>query len=560
MARKRKTESSPPPPVSVFTPVIPEPVSLPREVVSGHDAEQLRMLIMESNRRKCEALKLYEALDNSKPFHQNRKRMRLLIGSNQAGKTIAACAEFARVVTGQDPFNKYPKTDGKAFVFGLTGKHLGDPIYEKCFRAGAFKVIRDSSTGLWRAYHGVFDAHRAHEAKPAPPLIPRRFIRSISWDKKKERIPSMITFTTGWEAYFFSSLAAMPQGQSIDYWWIDEEPGREHLISELRPRCVARGGKGVWSATPQVASTQLFDLHDRAPDADTEEFHLHIKDNPHIAQEEKDALFRGLTPEEREVRWEGRFLFSSFLVYPEFSKVVHAWPNSQGWQVPADWTCYFSVDPGTQVCAIIFMAVPPPHVGRFTVIYDELYIERCDADKFGKMVGAKSTGKVYEFATIDSKASRVHDMGSGLQVEDQYRAALIKYGVQMRNGVGFKWGSTDEPAGRNSVHDYLRVTGSGKPGMYVVIERCPNLVREIERYRFMMDPQTRMPTDRPVKKMDHLVDSLRYLCHAKPYWRKNKPFQKKDSLAYQAFIRDKNRKRRDGAPSVSLGMGTQPGE
>lgn len=552
MARRRRNDAT----IDTFEATIPQPVAAPIQALTGLEAEELRELLSESYRRRIEGLKLYEPMPKAVRFHECRKRDRIIVGSNRSGKTTSAAVEFARAVTGQDPYNKYPKTNGKAFVFGLTGKHLGDPIYEKLFRAGAYHIIKDQVTGLWRAYHGVNDAHRISERKPAPPLIPRRFVRSISWDKKRENIPRFITFTTGWEVHFFSALAEIPKGQAIDLWWIDEEPGRDRLVAEMHARVVDRGGRGIWSVTPEVASMELFELHDRAGDADVEEVHLHIQDNPHIPQENKEAFFRSLTDQEREVKWEGRFLFSAFLVYPEFSKVVHAWPNSHGWQVPSDWALFTSTDPGRQVCAVTFYAVPPPSLGRFILAYDELYIEKCDADIMGRQVGARGRGRVFEAALIDSKASRITEMGSGLNIEDQYRKALVKYGFQMRHGVAYTWGSTDIQAGINSVHDLLRVNSAGRPGFYVIAERCPNLVREMERYRYTQDSSSKMPTDIPVKKYDHTCDTLRYIAAYGPTWKKPKQPKRRDSLAYEAFMRDKAAESRSsGGFSVSLGMG-----
>lgn len=446
----------------------------------------------------------------------------------------------------------------------MDGRHLGNVVYKKCFRAGAFDMVKDPLSGRWRAFHPVQDADLVHLKKPAPPLIPRRFIKSISWDEKKAHIPKIITMTNGWEIHFFSSLAELPQGQAIDGWWIDEEVKRENIIEELRARCIDRRGKGFWSATPQQGSNQLFDLHERSGDVDTETFHVHILDNPYVPEDEKEAFYRGLTEEQRRVRWDGQFLLSGFMVYPEFSKVIHAWPEQSGWQVPKDWAHYMSVDPGRQVCAVTFLAVPPPWLGRWVLIHDELYIEKCDADLFGKMVARKSIGgRVYEAALIDGHMGRVSDMGSGRNIEVQYQQALVKYDVQFRHGAGFTWGCDDVQAGLSAVREWLRIGAVGKPYLFVNLMACPNLVSEFARYRFNQDPKTKLPTDQPIKRNDHLMDTVRYFAMYNPQWRKPKSVEKKASPAFEAYLRKKKRasqKQSAGGldrPGISLGMGSQ---
>lgn len=554
------------------TVIPPELPPHPTENFTIADASQMRKIIEEAIRRRTEALRLYEPLPKTNVFHESQARIRLLIGSNRAGKTLSAAVELARAITGQDPHNKYPKANGVCFIFGLDERHIGNTIYKKVFRAGAFKMIKDEATGAWRAFRPVADAARAHLAKPAPPLVPTRFIKATAWREKKLHVPKMVTMTNGWEIHFYSSQAELPQGQDIDLWWIDEEVKRENVIEELLPRCADRRGRGWWSATPQVASTQLFDLHDRASggqrltdnscvslDQDVVEVHCHILDNPHIDQDEKDRLFRGWTEDQRKVRWDGKFAFSSFLVYPEFSLSVHAWPQEGGWQPPHDWAHYFIVDPGRQRCAVLFIAKAPPFIGNFAVAYDELYIKDCDAEQFGAAVGAKSNNRVYDLAIIDSHAGRINEMGSGRNIEEQYRQALVKHKVQMRNGVHFTWGSDDVDAGIQAVRDWLRISAAGQPTFKIHVARCPNLKWEFERYRFKPDPKTNLPTDSVVKKNDHLMDCLRYISLFNPTWKRPKDPVTKSSPAVEAMKRKNERKKlkKGGGETkgISLGLG-----
>lgn len=572
MARKRRRLPEVLHELPEGTIIPPELPPHPTERFSAADAAQIQELIEHLAHLRMESLRLYAPLPKTNIFHESDARVRLLIGSNRAGKTLAAAVELARAITGQDPYNKYPKTNGVFFIFGLDERHIGNTIYKKVFRAGAFKMVKDPVTNVWRAFSPVADAALAHLAKPAPPLVPQRFIKNIAWREKKAHVPKIISMVNGWEIHFFSSLAELPQGQDIDGWWIDEEVRRETVIEELLPRCADRRGRGWWSATPQVASTQLYDLHDRAnsgssltansaisEDGDVIEVHCHIVDNPHIEQAEKERLYRGWNEDQRKVRWDGKFAFSSFLVYPEFSLSVHAWPQNEGWQVPHEWSKFFVVDPGRQRCAVLFVAKPPPYIGNFYVAYDELYIKDCDADRFGRGVAEKSHERVYDLAIIDSHAGRISEMGSGRNIEEQYRQALIRHKVQFRNGPAFIWGADDVDAGIQAVREWLRIGSAGQPSFFLHLARCPNLKWEFERYRFKADPVHKVPTDVPIKKYDHLLDCLRYAAMRSPSWRKPKDYAKKLSPLVDVFRRKQARRAAkassQGSDHVSLGMG-----
>lgn len=168
---------------------------------------RLTRLVAEYLSREQESLQLYEQLDHLALFHASPAPERVLRGSNRSGKTITAAVEFARAVTGVDPYDKYPKSDGRAFIVGKDEKHNSEVIYRKLFRPGAFFVIKDKVTGKDRAFRpwDPEDKARKDEARRADPLIPPRMIVDIAWENKKESCPSLVTLTNGWEIRFFSS-------------------------------------------------------------------------------------------------------------------------------------------------------------------------------------------------------------------------------------------------------------------------------------------------------------------------------------------------------------------
>jgi hypothetical protein len=521
--------------------------------VNAYDTLKLRRVLGEMASREREALRLYEPLPVVERFHQDKRDERLVRGGNRSGKTCAAAVEFARAVTGSDPHSKYPAV-GRAIAVGLNGNHLGEVMYRELFRAGAFKVIKDLKSGKWRAYRPALDRGRAREAKPAGPLIPPRYVKEIAWEEKKRQIPKRVSLTTGWEIVFYSSLGAPPNGIDVDLWWFDEEIENSEWYPEVAARMLDRKGKGFWSATPQAATPELFNMHLRAQDGDANvgEHVLLLADNPHVDEEDKEKLAAKLTEEERRVRIYGEFALSGFRVYPEYDKRVHNY-DLQG-PLPRDWTRYVAVDPGRQVCAALFLAVPPPAVGKFVLLYDELYIRNCDAHAFAQGMLSKSDGVMPQAFLIDGNAGRVTEMGSGKNIEMQYSRALKAVKIRsVTTGYGFCWGAEDVKAGINQMHSWLRIGPDGRPYLRVAKGRLPCFEEEIVRYHYRRIKG--MPSDEPEKKHDHLLDAARYLSMFDPQYRKPKVAKAGKSYAVRALeAKRRRRARREGGEGgINLG-------
>ncbi len=75
----------------------------------------------------------------------------------------------------------------------------------------------------------------------------------------------------------------------------------------------------------------------------------------------------------------------------------------------------------------------------------------------------------------------------------------------------FGYATKDWNAGRNAVLRYLApARDTGKPRLYVLDSAAPNLRREILNYSYK--PEIRgIEAERPAKKNDHAMDTLRYL-------------------------------------------------
>ncbi len=526
-----------------LTPVFIPP---PEDGPNPGEAFEVRRILQEITRRQIEALKLYRPMPHQAPFHTSRVKEKIILGSNRSGKTLSAAVEVSQAVTGQDPYGKYPRENGIWYCVGKDGRETGQVMWRKLGRAGAFKIIRDKETGAWRSFNPMSqeDLDRQHLAKPAPPLIPPRLIKEISWENKKENLPKIVRLFNGWELHFFSSLGKPPHGADIDGAWFDEEIIDPDWYPEIAARLIDRHGTFLWSATPQAGTERLYELHERAeaqaelpPNERTiEEYRILLADNIHLSQRQKREFEEKLDDDERLVRIHGEFALKGTIVFPEYLPSVH---DASYRLIPRHWTRYLSVDPGHQVCAVLFLAVPPPQEGREVWVYDELYIRNCNAVVFGLRMRDKCQGQSFRTFIIDNQEGRKRDTGGGREIKEQYSEQLRAHRIKSEmTDSGFFSGDTNVKAGIESIRRWLRQDDFGFAKLRIMADRCPNLKKEMKGYRYKREKDREgkyVITDEPTRKNCHLIDNLRYLAQYDPQWFPPGASPTAESAAYRAF-------------------------
>jgi hypothetical protein len=477
-----------------------------------------------------ESLRLYRPTPKQWEFHQCLSSETLVIGGNRSGKSLCSFIEDAWAVTGTHPVEgKYRKEGGNLVVIGANWKHIGLVVVPYLFKSGAFKIIKDQKTGQWRSFDPVADADRAKEAKPAPPLIPPRMVKSYSWLLKSAGYLNSCELHNGWTIYCFSSEGDPPQGFQADRVHIDEDLNNEQWVPEMQARLADRKGRFCWSAMPHSKNEALIGLNERAERAeetgniDIKRFVLRFLDNPHIDTEEKRKAIERWSAIGDDVlrqRSEGEFTTDSILVYPNFNLSVHGYerdllPNGT---VPEDWCRYAVIDPGHAVTAVLFAAVPPKE--EFVLLYDELYIRNCNALIFADEFRKKVEKQIFHAFLIDAHGARLTDIGSGKSPQDQYTEQLSALNVRSTaTGSSFIPGSDDVQAGLHAVRNMLHIRPDGSTKLRFLRSAIPNMEREIKRYKKKVAyiAGTTVVTDEPNRRGEfHLVDCLRYLCAYQP--------------------------------------------
>ena len=487
---------------------------------------------------------------------------RIVVGGNRSGKSLSTFVEDARAATGQDPFGKYPKEGGKLAIIGKNWPHIGMVVYPMLFKAGAFKIIKDKETGRWRSFDPGLagDVERISQAKPAPPLIPPRFIKDMAWQQKNAGYLSSVELTNGWQIYFFSSEGDPPQGFQADLVHIDEDINNESWVPEMQARLADRKGRFVWSAMPHSKNDALLGLFERAercendPEKIIKVFKLRFLDNPHIDSSEKQKnleRWAAIGPDEVRMRAEGDFTTESSLMYPTFNTSIHSVGRSELPVIPNNWTRYVAIDPGHTVMAALFAAVPPDE--KYLLIYDELYIRQCNALIFGEQFEAKAKGQQFYSFILDMHGGMLRDLGSGRLPHELYSEELRKRKISSKaTGHGFMPGSDDIPSRTALVRQMLHVKGDGTTKLKVWEGAAPNLIRELKRYRKKTNTVNGQVyiTDQPQTRGEvHACQVLEYLCAHEPRYHVPPKVYGPEPW-WVKYLEEKHRRQRKGDDNV----------
>ena len=502
--------------------------------LSQHRKKELLSLTTELASRKVEGVRLYKPNKNQEAFHASMASERLVLGGNRSGKSCCSFVELARAVTGQDPYDKYPKKNGVAMVVGKNWQHIGNVVYKYLFKAGAFQIIKDLNTGEWRAFDPIADAGREADRKPSPPLVPPRLISKMSWQMKAANYLNTCELTNGWTILCFSSEGEIPQGIAADCVVMDEELQSDAWVPEMQARLADKQGRLWVAAMPHSSSDWLLNLSERAEAEEKkkgpkniEKFVLRFLDNDHIDEDERTKMVERWAAQGADVlrqRAEGEFIFDSLMVYPTYSLFVHGYDRKDlpNLQVPPDWTRYLAVDPGHQVAAGVFLAVPPD--GDMWLVYDEVYVRQATAKSFAEQVSLKLASQRLQAMIGDGQGFRITDIGTGRQVGVQYTDAFREEDIKsVQTGNSFLLGCNNIAARVGATQAALMIRPSGSPKLRFLMGACPNLEREFKKYRkkSAIVNGSRIITDAPNTKGEcHAVQCVEYLVASEPRYHK----------------------------------------
>lgn len=305
------------------------------------------------------------------------------------------------------------------------------------------------------------------------------------------------------------------QSASVDLVWIDEECD-EDVYDELFQRTLDCAGKIVITLTPLndvgsgARSPWIYNMYkefQKGLKKDVIFISLNSLNNPFIPDEEKVRMKEKWAGHVEEgARLRGEFVRRAGLVYSQWDRDKHIIKKQN---LPQDWRRIVSIDPAaTGITAAVWVALSP----RNDVYVYRIYYERDHiVSDHAKNMLAKCGGEKIDTWLLDpywgvARNAETHKQGYML-----YREA----------GVPCRLAPRAEDFGRDTMAEYLSATldaNSRHPKIYIVGD-LPEFVAEIEAYSwdfYGKGPLKGTSKDKPMKKSDHLINSLQYLLSTKP--------------------------------------------
>ncbi len=480
----------------------------------------------------------------------------LLGGGNRAGKSLLAAVMIASAIKDESIiFNDGsrhsivpPRWKGeplKIWIVGFNWDHIGGTLHRLLLQPGAFRVIKEG--GKMRPVDPVKDPKRIR--KKAPPLIQPEIDvvggeDGISWENKKDLQIKAFTFPNGTRVEFYPSTGALKQGDPVNIAWIDERMDNEKWYDEIKARLIDEEGKVLWTAWPDVEPSDVMSsLEDRAveqkgkPDATAFSFTLSGDDNPFTNSDGRDAILGGMSADVQTARGAGIMNKDRWRVYPQFRKDVHCAVGKDQSQddalartirahngIPAHWTRYLILDPGTKSPAILFVACPPPEIGDFIVPYNELNLQYTSARPLAEATAAKAGivrgtdgritdhGDNFEEFIADFHAHRQTPAGFDGTVGQNYERYFAEFGLRCRrSGSHFTAGSDNITVRIMSVQGTMNLRDGMLPKLRIMTDRCPVLVRQLENARWGRQPDGEPSEEQNKYQAKDVQQCLEYL-------------------------------------------------
>ena len=290
----------------------------------------------------------------------------------------------------------------------------------------------------------------------------------------------------------FKSNDQGARAYQADRWHLlvmDEEHD-EPVYNEATMRLVDYRGRALLTMTPLLGLTWVHRRFIESPDPGSAIYWLHGTDNPHVDQEWLSLQLAKYGPHERAARERGEFTAMEGRVYSDFARSVHVVPCAG---IPAEWPRHMTIDPGTRnPCAILLCALDPSD-DTLHVLAESYERERTVSDHAVTIRRMLTGHPEPEVILCDPE-----DRGFRLSLAAEHDIQTTAANKEIRAGI-------------SAVADRLRLDARGVAHLYID-PSCRNLIRELEGYVWAPQVGRSDAKDAPLKRDDHAVDALRYLC------------------------------------------------
>jgi phage terminase large subunit-like protein len=286
--------------------------------------------------REIEKRKTFRKIDFFVPYTKQQeffdlgasKRERLFMAGNQLGKTEAGAAEASYHLTGEYPdewLGRRWERPTKGWIAGVTSlavrdvqqkKLCGEPGVEAMFGSGL--IPKDRFVDKPSLSRGITDAYDTIQV--------RHKSGGISIGRFKS----------------YEQGRAKFQGETLDWFWDDEEPDLD-IYSEQLTRITATGGMGFITFTPLRGLTEVVMRFLNEKSEDRGVVQMTIDDALHIPAADRAKIIAGYPEYEREARANGTPMLGSGRIF----QISEANIKCDPFTTPPHWSYLWAVDFGT---------------------------------------------------------------------------------------------------------------------------------------------------------------------------------------------------------------------
>ena len=337
-------------------------------------------------------------------------------------------------------------------------------------------------------------------------LCPRAALSGGGFDKAYSKTDKVLTFADGNTIGFktFDQDVDAYSGAELQRIHWDEEPEGEHgraIRKEARMRLISTGGDEVISMTPLFGYSWVYEEVEQKAhlDPNIRLIRADMDDNPHLDPIAKAAAIKDLTAEELLARKGGEFIHFKGKVYAEFNDHDHVLQAAPPIDHVRGLDTICIIDPGIRTTAILFMGFDSDN---HALVYDELYLHDEEAIPENAAALARAKCKawgVVPMAWVIDPSARNRNIVTGTDVQEAYGLA----------GIPTLPGKEKVEAGVFEVKRRLQHS----PPMLTVSPTCKVFRWEMSIYRMDDKEDGKFAV---VKENDHIMDTLRYGCMARP--------------------------------------------
>lgn len=322
-----------------------------------------------------------------------------------------------------------------------------------------------------------------------------------AWDKQLR----MLHFKNGSWIQFFSNDQDLDKfgGAALHRVVYDEEP-RHDIRRECLMRLIDFAGEELFGMTPLDGMSwvydEFFDPWERGETGqDVRVVVVDMDDNPHLDRVTMARVLQGLTPLERQARKSGRFVSFSGLIYNEWSEGRFVVPAPT--EIPKGAEVFCGIDPGYRhLCVVLYAYLDADDQ---MVVFDEIALQEARVSDVCKEIRLRNERwKVVPRWYVIDPAAKNRNSQTGRSDQSEYAD----------HGIHTIPGQNAVMAGINHVKERLEAS------KLMVSAECLELRLEFKRYRWVKDTRRTesAPLEKPVKKDDHALDTLRYMVMQRP--------------------------------------------